>query len=129
MFNKREEADSHVKNKTFTVKVEDDEKPIWLYCPQNNPKSHCASGMVAVINPPQYSQNTLDAFRLAAAATTGNATAPSTGPLGGQITTPSGAPNAPGAPAPSGSAFPGSGSSLVVNGGLGLVSLFAALML
>lgn len=38
-------------NKTFTITVKD-EKPIWLYCPQNQPKPHCQQGMVAVINPP-----------------------------------------------------------------------------
>ncbi|KAF9732770.1 hypothetical protein PMIN06_012066 [Paraphaeosphaeria minitans] len=130
-------------NKTFTVTIEDDTKPIWLYCPQNNPKSHCAQGMVAVINPPQYSPNTLNAFKLAAA-NTGNATTPATGPAGGQLTT-IGAPGAPGtpgasgaptasggAPAPSGSApieSPGAGSSLAVNGVLGLLALFAAIAL
>ncbi|KAF1978775.1 hypothetical protein BU23DRAFT_524290 [Bimuria novae-zelandiae CBS 107.79] len=120
-------------NKTFTVTIEDDQKPIWLYCPQNNPKPHCVAGMVAVINPPQYSHNTLNAFRMKAALVTGNATAPSGGPTGGQVTTP-GAPSTPsGSPSPSGSSpeesTGGAGSSLAANGLVGLVGLFAALML
>ncbi|KAF2281122.1 uncharacterized protein EI97DRAFT_362351, partial [Westerdykella ornata] len=49
--------------KQFTITVKDD-KPIWLYCsavPQGN--SHCAAGMVAVINPPKEGPRTLQAFR------------------------------------------------------------------
>ena len=35
--------------------------PIWVYCKQMNPKSHCNAGMVFAINAPS-SGNTFDAF-------------------------------------------------------------------
>lgn len=35
----------------FTVMI-NDTKPIWYYCSQASPKSHCQAGMVGVINPP-----------------------------------------------------------------------------
>lgn len=38
-------------NETFAITVKD-EKPVWLYCAAVVPRSHCAAGMVAVINPP-----------------------------------------------------------------------------
>lgn len=108
--------------------MEDEKKPIWLYCPQNAPMPHCAAGMVAVINPPQSGHNTLNAFRMAAASK-GNSTLPSTGPSGGQF----GTPGATGsAPAPSGTKpveSPGAGSSIAVNGMLGLAALFAGFAL
>ena len=44
-------TDGALQNTTFTIKVTDD-KPIWLYCPQNNPAPHCAAGMVAVMHSP-----------------------------------------------------------------------------
>ena len=34
----------------FTIPIKD-EKPIWYYCSQMKPVSHCQKGMVGVINP------------------------------------------------------------------------------
>ncbi|KAJ4299681.1 hypothetical protein N0V90_004927 [Kalmusia sp. IMI 367209] len=120
-------------NKTFTIKIEDDTKPIWLYCPQNQPKPHCAAGMVAVINPPPSPHNTLNAFRLIAAQTNGTgSTAPSSGPYGGEVTTP-GTPSATsGAPSPSDSSpaeSPGAASSIAISGALVMAAIFAGIML
>ncbi|CAI6304278.1 unnamed protein product [Periconia digitata] len=119
-------------NKTFVVTVQDD-KPMWLYCPQNAPMPHCPQGMVAVINPPASGPNTLDAFKAAAAATNGtNATAPSGGPTGGEVSTPGAAPGTPGAPgSPSSSPAPslGSATSATISGFLGLAALSAAILL
>ncbi|KAJ5537455.1 cupredoxin [Penicillium frequentans] len=47
----------------FTLIV-NDTNPIWLYCAQIG---HCQAGMVAVINPPMSGQDTLAAFKAAAA--------------------------------------------------------------
>lgn len=47
---------------SFTVTIEDT-NPKWVYC---SVAQHCASGMVAVINPPQNGPNTIDAYRSAA---------------------------------------------------------------
>ncbi|KAF2251499.1 Cupredoxin [Trematosphaeria pertusa] len=141
---------SGLANQTFTVTVAD-EKPIWLYCAQNNPKPHCAAGMVAVINPPAYGPNTLDAFKELAAKTNGS-TVPAGGPSGGELSSPS--PSSPSsAPSsaplstlssvPSGSSVPsssgtstsvppestGAASSLAVSGMVGMVAMFAGLML
>jgi plastocyanin len=110
-------------NKTFTITVKDD-KPIWLYCAALLPKPHCAQGMVAVINPPANSPNTLDAFRQLAS-TTNTSTAPSN-PSGGDVE------NTP--PTPSSSGTPpddtGAASALVASGSVvGFVAAFAAFML
>jgi len=131
-FCERVKAKINIQNKTFTIKVTDD-RPIWLYCPQNLPVPHCAAGMVAVINPPPTAHNALDTFRLAAAAT--NATGsvvPSGGPSGGEVSTPGSKPGASSSsPSPSGTSSPespGAGSSLAVNSVVGLVAVFAALV-
>ena len=84
-----------------------------------------------VINPPQYAHNTLEAFRMKAAAVTGNATVPSGGVSGGKIASP-GTPGTPsGAPAPSSSSpteSTGTGTSLVVNGILGMMAFMCLLV-
>ncbi|KAF1960931.1 hypothetical protein CC80DRAFT_489162 [Byssothecium circinans] len=123
-------------NQTFTITVKDD-KPIWLYCPQNAPRPHCAAGMVAVVNPPTSGPNNLDAFKLAAAKT--NSTggiAPAGGPVGGQVSAP-GSPSTPGAASPSGTGAPqpstsqflGAANGLAVSGVLGMMGMVAALLL
>jgi hypothetical protein len=125
-----------LQDKTFTIKVTND-KPVWLYCSQNQPKPHCAAGMVAVINPPAQGPNTLDAFKQLAAKTNVS-TSPATGPSGGQVTIP-GAPGTPGTPSspnsPTGTSTntpaesTGAASSLMVSGALGLIAVFAGLLL
>lgn len=50
----------------FTVTVNNTD-PIWFYC---GVQGHCQAGMVGVINPPSSGQDTLDAFKSAAAKTT-----------------------------------------------------------
>ncbi|TFK88781.1 Cupredoxin [Polyporus arcularius HHB13444] len=44
----------------FTITV-NDTAPIWVYCKQTNPSSHCKQGMVLAINAPATG-NTFDAF-------------------------------------------------------------------
>ncbi|KAJ2966630.1 hypothetical protein NQ176_g10056 [Zarea fungicola] len=53
---------------TFTITVKD-MKPIWFYCSQTKPASHCQKGMVGSINAPSVG-NTLEAFGALAANTT-----------------------------------------------------------
>ncbi|KAF2636278.1 hypothetical protein P280DRAFT_409747 [Massarina eburnea CBS 473.64] len=121
-------------NQSFTITVEDD-KPIWLYCPQNAPRPHCAAGMVAVVNPPKSGPNTLDAFKLAAAKTNSTgSTAPTGGLVGGQISAP-GSSSTPSGVLPSGAVSPsivpfhGAANELAVSSVLGLIGVFAALLL
>ncbi|KAI1784062.1 Cupredoxin [Ganoderma leucocontextum] len=54
---------------TFTITV-NDTAPIWVYCKQTNPKSHCQSGMVFSVNAPTTG-NTFSAFLQNAMGTTG----------------------------------------------------------
>ncbi|KAF2688296.1 Cupredoxin [Lentithecium fluviatile CBS 122367] len=115
---------------TFTVTVSD-EKPVWLYCSQNQPKPHCAAGMVAVINPPAQGPNTLAAYK-EAAAKTNTSTSPAGGVSGGKVSTP-GTPSSPNSPSGTSTGNPaestGSASSLQVSGALGVVAVFAGLFL
>ncbi|KAF8520156.1 Cupredoxin [Hysterangium stoloniferum] len=46
---------------TYTITV-NDTKPIWAYCRQTNPASHCGAGMVFAANPVESSPNTFEAF-------------------------------------------------------------------
>ncbi|KAI0637563.1 Cupredoxin, partial [Trametes polyzona] len=46
---------------TFNITIEDDTKPIWFYCAQQNPKPHCVAGMVGAINAPATG-NTYSSF-------------------------------------------------------------------
>jgi plastocyanin len=113
--------------KTFTITVKDT-KPVWLYCSQNQPKPHCAAGMVAVINPPAQGPNTLDAFK-ALAAKTNTSTSPAGGPSGGQVGTPS-SPNSPsGTSTNTPAESTGAASVFAVSGALGVVALFSGLFL
>jgi hypothetical protein len=47
-----------------------DTQPIWFYCSR---ASHCASGMVGVVNAPTNSNKTLDAYKAAAKQFSGTA--------------------------------------------------------
>ncbi|THH19492.1 hypothetical protein EUX98_g8768 [Antrodiella citrinella] len=47
---------------TFTIQV-NDTAPIWTYCRQTNPVSHCASGMVFSANAVESSANSFEAFQ------------------------------------------------------------------
>jgi len=58
---------------TYTVSVEDATTPLWFYCAQTVPKSHCAAGMVFAINPPATG-NTFAAFQALAEASASNTT-------------------------------------------------------
>ncbi|KAG7444601.1 Cupredoxin [Guyanagaster necrorhizus] len=53
---------------TFQITV-NDTNPIWAYCSQTVPVSHCASGMVFAINAPESGPNTFAAFKALAIAT------------------------------------------------------------
>jgi hypothetical protein len=114
-----------MQDQVFKIKIEND-KPIWLYCAQNAPKSHCQAGMVMAVNPPKTGANTFDAFKALAQAVTANSTAP-TSVNGGQFTTPSASPSATGSPSDS----PGAAASLFASGGIagGLMAVFAALLM
>ncbi|PIL30561.1 hypothetical protein GSI_07261 [Ganoderma sinense ZZ0214-1] len=56
---------------SFTITV-NDTAPIWVYCKQTNPKSHCESGMVFAVNAPATG-NTFSAFFQNAVGSTGAA--------------------------------------------------------
>ncbi|KZV81661.1 hypothetical protein EXIGLDRAFT_730814 [Exidia glandulosa HHB12029] len=60
-------------NKTFPVT--DDTTPLWFFCAQTAPKSHCQSGMVFSLNAPDTG-NTADAFMKAAMNTSNTPTTP-----------------------------------------------------
>ncbi|THV05892.1 hypothetical protein K435DRAFT_960923 [Dendrothele bispora CBS 962.96] len=52
-----------------------DTNPVWLYCQQTNPFSHCGKGMVFAINPPDaYSDHSFAAFQAKAVAINGTGT-------------------------------------------------------
>jgi len=58
-----------------------DSKPIWVYCGQTNPASHCGKGMVFAVNcGADGAPNSFTNFKAAAVATAGGA--PSTSPYG-----------------------------------------------
>jgi len=60
-------SSSGVAANMFSVTI-NDTNPHWLYCAQTI-ASHCQNGMVMVINPPADSQDTLAAYKSAAAGT------------------------------------------------------------
>ncbi|XP_014561324.1 hypothetical protein COCVIDRAFT_33661 [Bipolaris victoriae FI3] len=68
---------------TFTYEVTNASAPIWFYCTQG---MHCQNGMVGVINAPQSGARTLEAFKTAAKAATGNVSPSSTAGTGGNLT-------------------------------------------
>ena len=54
--------------------------PIWVYCKQTNPKSHCNAGMVFAVNAPTTG-NTFDAFLAKAKNATNGAVTSTSGAL------------------------------------------------
>jgi len=57
---------------TFTIQI-NNTTPIWGYCRQTNPISHCESGMVFSINAVETSANSFEAFQAKALALNGTA--------------------------------------------------------
>jgi len=71
-------VDSNATNfPTITITV-NDTAPIWGYCQQTNPVSHCGSGMVFSINAVEDSPNNFIAFQQLAEHEFGNASSTST---------------------------------------------------
>jgi len=94
----------------FTIAVNDSSVPLWFYCAQTNPVSHCESGMVFAINPTANKtfaqfQQTAMALNTTAGGTSGSAS--STSAAAGSTGAPAAGPG--GTPASVGSS--GSGSS------------------
>jgi len=57
---------------TYQVQVNDASKPIWVYCAQPGPPSHCGQGMVFAINAPaDPSPHSFSAFQALAISTNG----------------------------------------------------------
>ncbi|KAG7092794.1 hypothetical protein E1B28_009113 [Marasmius oreades] len=75
-----EDADKPI----FTIAV-NDTAPIWAYCPQTNPKSHCGEGMVFSVNAVESGQNNFENFQKLAklTATTNNTNTTQGGGSGG----------------------------------------------
>ncbi|EIW60808.1 uncharacterized protein TRAVEDRAFT_165881 [Trametes versicolor FP-101664 SS1] len=100
---------------TFTVTV-NDTAPIWVYCKQTNPASHCAAGMVFSANAIESGPNNFGAYQAKAKASGSSSTSGSS--------TGSGA-------SPSSTAGGANGASRAAEAGWGagaLVATFAALM-
>jgi len=70
-------ADSVTSDFTTWSLVVNDTAPIWAYCRQKTPLSHCGSGMVFAINPVQTSERNFTAFQGVAQALNGTAAAQS----------------------------------------------------
>ncbi|KAG6832459.1 hypothetical protein H0H92_001505 [Tricholoma furcatifolium] len=64
---------------TWSITV-NDTTPIWAYCRQTNPSSHCGAGMVFAINPVQTSARNFTAFQNVAEALNGTAATQSAAP-------------------------------------------------
>ncbi|KAG6846020.1 hypothetical protein H0H87_011068 [Tephrocybe sp. NHM501043] len=64
---------------TWNITV-NDTAPIWAYCRQKTPASHCGSGMVFAINPVQNSERNFTAFQNVATAINGTAAAQTAAP-------------------------------------------------
>jgi plastocyanin len=84
-----------------------DTAPIWAYCRQKNPSSHCGAGMVFAINSVETSDRNFTAFQNVAKALNGTATATNN---------------------PSATSVPHSGAPSMHHGCLTLIVLSAALM-
>lgn len=102
----------------WTIKTTD---PLWVYCGQTNPVSHCGKGMVFAVNPPATG-NTFDAYKANAVAQDGGAAAPTGTDTYGSTPAP-----ASSAPAASGTAAtpPATGSPAVHTvtvGGTGILA-------
>jgi plastocyanin len=88
----------------FTVT---DTAPVWAYCRQKTPASHCGAGMVFAINSDESSGRNFAAFQNVAKALNGTAAAAS---------------------APSATAAAGSGANSVKMGGISISLVFAAVI-
>ncbi|TCD70574.1 hypothetical protein EIP91_002604 [Steccherinum ochraceum] len=71
-------ADNATTFPTFTVKV-NDTAPIWAFCRQANPVSHCQQGMVFAANAVESSPNTFEAFQAKAKSLASPSSASSSG--------------------------------------------------
>lgn len=107
----------------WSITIDNATAPLWFYCAQKTPASHCAAGMVFAINP--TAEKTFDAFQAAAKASAsgsasgyGSATSAGTGSATGTVPTASGFSTtkaaSTGAPSStsSGTAAPGSNGAL-----------------
>lgn len=56
---------------TFTIKI-NDTTPIWAFCKQTLPFSHCAQGMVFAANSIESGPNNFDAFKTKAMQSSGS---------------------------------------------------------
>jgi hypothetical protein len=94
---------------SFTIAVNDSTVPLWFYCAQTTPVSHCEAGMVFAINP--TANKTFAQFQQTAMAlnTTANGTTPGSGSSTGAAAGSTGAPAA--GPGGSPASVGGSGSS------------------
>jgi len=88
--------------------VVNDTAPIWAYCRQPNPQSHCGSGMVFAINSDEQGERNFAAFQGVAQAINGTAAAAN-------------------APAPTETTASASGAMSVRIGGAGVVAVVAIL--
>ncbi|KAJ7106348.1 hypothetical protein C8R44DRAFT_681257 [Mycena epipterygia] len=81
----------------WNITVDDDQTPLWFFCRQLDPSSHCNAGMVAVINAPQSGTESFTAFQSAAEAVASQTSSTSAHPTRGhpQITSSSVATSAP----------------------------------
>ncbi|KAH8835164.1 hypothetical protein DL96DRAFT_1519823 [Flagelloscypha sp. PMI_526] len=72
-------ADENGPFQTFSVTV-NDTQPIWAYCKQKTPTSHCGAGMVFAINPVDSSERSFNAFKDLATKMNGTAAAAAANP-------------------------------------------------
>jgi len=101
----------------FTIKI-NDTAPIWGYCQQSQPSSHCGAGMVFSINAVESGANNFANFQALAKRINGTATAPTTS----TSSTPT-----PGSSGPNG-ALSVTGTSYGPMIGLGVVAFVASLI-
>ncbi|PCH38439.1 hypothetical protein WOLCODRAFT_97131 [Wolfiporia cocos MD-104 SS10] len=66
-------ADNATTYPTFTIQV-NDTSPVWVYCKQTSPKSHCGAGMVFSVNAVETGPNNFSAFQSKAIEINGTAT-------------------------------------------------------
>jgi len=71
---------------TWSITVQNASAPLWFFCRQTNPASHCHAGMVFAVNP--TAEKTFAAFQAAAEAAGGSST--TTGASGSSSTSTSG---------------------------------------
>jgi len=81
-------ADSSTSFPTWNVTV-NDTAPIWAYCRQKTPSSHCGAGMVFAVNSDESSQRNFTAFQNLAEQLNGTSTATASGSSKTSAATPS----------------------------------------